>query len=333
MINVAIKKSFKDSKTFKYEFHSSSQRIVLFGPSGSGKTNLIKMIAGFLKPDEGIIEVNGKIFFKKNEKNLPIYKRNIGYLPQEYTLFPHMTVEENILYGVKIKNIKLNKKFYLNLLEKFNLFSKLNYYPNQLSGGEKQRVAFVRAILTNPNLFLFDEPFSSLDKAIKEKLRDAVIDILDEFSTKAIFVTHDFEDAFILGKEVFIIYNGQIIERGTADKIFNHPEYLETAKMVNFKNIFKVNEFAKIVKKEIKISQKFLGIKPENITFEKSNNSIPIKVKLKSLKKIGLIYEYTFLTENNKKLISISPELKNSEKVYVNLNSLVPLKELENENF
>ena len=261
MIEVSVKKSFSKIHSLQYDFNTSSDRVVLFGPSGSGKSSLIKMIAGLIDPDEGIIKVNNSTYFEGKRKKIPVYKRRVGYLPQEYTLFPHMNVEENILYGVKINKIKIDEGRYWQLLEKLELSDKLRFYPDQLSGGEKQRVAFARAILVNPDILLFDEPFSSLDKVIREKLRDIVIDIIDETGKKAIFVTHDFEDAFVLGKEVFIVFNGRIIERGSAEKIFNSPEYVETAKILNIKNIWKTSDFPSIVDNNFK----FVGIKPENV--------------------------------------------------------------------
>ena len=337
MVEVAVNKSFKENnRHFKYNFKSNTDRIVLFGPSGSGKSNLIKMIVGFMDPDEGTIKINNNTFFSDNKKKkLPIYKRRVGYLPQEYTLFPHMTVEENILYGTKINKIKINQDNYYSLLEKLELIHKLNLYPNQLSGGEKQRVAFARAILVNPDILLFDEPFSSLDKVIKDKLRDTVIDIIDETGKKAIFVTHDFEDAFILGKEVFVINNGKIIENGTANDIFNNPQFVETAKILNIKNIWKAKEFKKLFN-NIHISAPFVGIKSENILINPKNTDFKIKGSPTKIRKKGTITEIEFLI-NNIRFISITPETNISENEIIEIgfskDNLLFLKELENESF
>ena len=330
MVEVAVNKFFKkNNRHFKYNLKSNTDRIVLFGPSGSGKSNLIKMIVGFIDPDEGTIKINNNIFFSNNKKKkLPIYKRRVGYLPQEYTLFPHMTVEENILYGIKINKININHDNYYNLLEKLELNEKLDFYPEQLSGGEKQRVAFARAILVNPDILLFDEPFSSLDKVIKDKLRDTVIDIIDETGKKAIFVTHDFEDAFILGKEVFVINNGKIIENGSANEIFNRPKFVETAKILNIKNIWNREDFYEILD-DINIPTPFVGIKPENILINPNNTDFKLKVKIGKIRKKGVITEIEFVTDNIK-FISVIPEANVSENEIVKIgfskNNLLFLK-------
>ncbi len=311
MIEVAIKKSFKNNSSFIYNFETDSDKIVLFGPSGSGKSNLIKMIVGIIDPDEGRIKVNGNIYFDGKSNKLPIYKRRIGYLPQEYTLFPHMNIEENILYGVKINKIKINNKKYNELLDKLELVDKLFLYPHQLSGGEKQRVAFARAILINPDLLLFDEPFSSLDKVIKEKLRDTVIDIIDETGKNAVFVTHDFEDAFVMGKEVFVIYNGRIIEHGSAYKVFNHPEYLETARMLNIKNIWDKDKFKKVFNLQ-DIKKNFIAVKEENIFINPEFECIKVKAKVRKIKRKGL-YNEIILQSRDLEITAIKPEVNLSQ--------------------
>ena len=336
MIEVAVKKSFKNNKIFQYNLKTNNEKVVLFGPSGSGKSNLIKMIVGLIDPDEGKIKINNNIFFESKFKKLPIYKRRVGYLPQEYTLFPHMTVEENILYGTKINKIKFDREKYNELLEKLELVDKLYLYPDSLSGGEKQRVALLRALMINPDILLFDEPFSSLDKVIKEKLRDTVVDIIDETEKKAIFVTHDLEDAYILGEEVFIVYNGKIIENGTADEVFNRPKFVETAKIINIKNIWKREIFESVFSLS-NINSEFLAIKHENIILNPENYHYNFEAEIEKIKTKGMFIELQ-LKFKNLTLYSLQPKFKlNADnikegkkiKIGFNENSFIKLKSLK----
>ncbi|MBZ4643582.1 MAG: molybdate transporter, ATP-binding protein [Deferribacteraceae bacterium] len=274
MIEIGVEKRFK-KLNFSYELKTKSNKIVLFGPSGAGKSNLLKMIAGFYPPDTGIIKVADRVLFDSNKNvNLPIFHRNIGYLPQEYTLFPNMTVRENIEYAVKQKHLKIDDKIYSEILELLEIKEKLNDKPSTLSGGQKQRVAIARAIFSRPDILLFDEPFSALDKPIKEKLIDTLMKLIDNLvkfnfdsEVKSIFVTHSIEDAYLLGEEIAIVYNGKIIETGKAKEIFDTPQFLETALLLNFKNIFEINEqfMERIpILKNFK-DKNYFGIRPENV--------------------------------------------------------------------
>ncbi|MCP3900979.1 MAG: ABC transporter ATP-binding protein [Desulfobacteraceae bacterium] len=267
MINIDAVKCFK-SYEIRFDFKSDSNRIVLFGPSGSGKTTILKMIAGFFHPDGGNIRINGETLYSSNENIIvPAHKRNIGYLPQEYTLFPNMSVRANILYGVKAKKLDMDEQYFQMIINKIDIAHCLDRMPDTLSGGQQQRVALARILLIKPRMLLLDEPFSALDQPIRESLRDLVIDISDETGIPTIFVTHDIKDAYIFGKDIVVIDNGIVIECGKKQNIYNSPQYVETARLFDFKNIWKLSDanFITPLKAEISGPCDCIGIRPENV--------------------------------------------------------------------
>jgi molybdate transport system ATP-binding protein len=277
MIRLNITKLFQH-EAMSFSFELNSERIVIFGHSGCGKSTLLKMIAGFLKPNVGEIYINGDCLFSENKKvNKPVYNRNFGYLPQEKTLFPNMTVKENILYGLKTQKRPLNKSEFENIIGRLKIKHKLDSMPATLSGGQIQRVALARVLMIRPKLLLLDEPFSALDTPVKECLRELVMDLADEISIPIIFVTHDLEDAFIVGREIVMIDSGRVIEYGRVDYVYDSPKYVETARLLDYKNIFPIslikkneiiltNKFSLFVKdKKIPNNAQFVCIRPNNI--------------------------------------------------------------------
>ncbi len=191
--------------------------ITIFGRSGAGKTTLIRMIAGLLNPDDGFIEVNGKVWYDSNRGiNLPPQKRNVGVVFQEYALFPNMTVEENILYGMERKDEELLEK----LLMLTELTELKNRKPQSLSGGQKQRVALARAVARKPDILLLDEPLSALDIDMRRKLQEELLQIHHAFSLTTFLISHDFSEIFRLSDRVFVIDNGKVIKEGKPDQIF-----------------------------------------------------------------------------------------------------------------
>lgn len=192
------------------------QVLILWGPSGSGKTTILECIAGLRTPDSGEIELNGRMLFNSQERiNVPSRQRGIGYLFQNYALFPHMTVEENVRFGLQAQRIspKKQKVLYQDLLDSFGVGHLLKRYPSQLSGGEKQRVALARALVVNPQLLLLDEPFSALDRETKLSLRQQLVSLHQQWKSPMILVTHDQEDAEELGDIFINLHYGQVINR------------------------------------------------------------------------------------------------------------------------
>ena len=316
IISIDIKKKLGNF-TISVKFELNSLKNVVFGASGSGKSSLLKMIAGFYDPDDGHIKIKDKVFFSKKEKlSLPIQRRNIGYLPQEYTLFPHMNIKENIEYGLKKR--KLKDEFGIeNIAKRFGIYDCLYKYPHQISGGQKQRAALARALIVKPDLLLLDEPFSALDKPIREELRELVADIANNFSIPVLFVTHDSEEAFIFSEEIVIIKEGEVIEYGKTDKVFNTPVFVETAKLLDFSNIWRI-ESIKNSTVELKDGLKlycntdkdsdFCCIKPENVMILRKDTDISdkenkIDVVIEKINFRGRYINLTTKTANNFQII------------------------------
>lgn len=186
--------------TIKIQLEVDQEILVLWGPSGAGKTTILQSLAGLLKPAAGFIKLNGHTLFSSSEGiNLPPRSRKIGYVFQDYALFPHMTVRQNVCYGIKSGGKKRKKLDPLELLQSFGIGYLVDRFPAQISGGEKQRVALARALAAQPELLLLDEPLSALDKDTRSTLRHKLKKIHREWQTPFIVVTHDEEDALFLG--------------------------------------------------------------------------------------------------------------------------------------
>ena len=196
------------------------QIVALLGPSGCGKTTALRLIAGFDAADSGSLAIAGRTVFQGNH-SVPPEKRNVGMVFQEGALFPHLTVEQNIAYGLPRGNERkerVNRVLALVGLQDFG-----HRMPHQLSGGQQQRVALARALAPQPELLLLDEPFSNLDPSLREQVRRDVLEILRASNVTAIFVTHDQEEALFIGDTVAVMHNGRIEQADSPEVIFHEP--------------------------------------------------------------------------------------------------------------
>ena len=243
MSNKSLKVNIhKELKEFDLdvEFNLKNKRLGILGPSGCGKSMTLKSIAGIVTPDKGIVSLNTGVetvyFDSDNKINLIPQKRNVGYLFQNYALFPNMTVEENVGIGLKGDDenrvSEMIKRFHLEGLEK--------RYPRQLSGGQQQRVALARILAYSPDVILLDEPFSAMDTFLKEQLRLELSNLLKCFEGFSIMVTHDRDEAFQFCDELIVLDEGKIIAKGDTHEVFENPRKVEVARLTGCKNISKV---------------------------------------------------------------------------------------------
>ena len=204
--------------------------LTLFGKSGSGKTTLLRIIAGLETPQSGQIIVDGEIWFDSSKNiNLTPQKRNVGFVFQDYALFPNMTIQQNLEFALDNKKELKRVKEILNIMEIENL---ANMKPENLSGGQKQRVALARTLMTNPKILLLDEPLSALDNSMRIKLQDELLAIHQRFNMTSILVSHDITEVFKLSTRVFKISSGEITEDGTPSSVFTNQNISGKFKLI-----------------------------------------------------------------------------------------------------
>ena len=197
--------------------------LVLLGPSGCGKTTTLRLIAGFEEPDEGLITIGGRVVAQAGSQGVPPEERGVGVVFQDYALFPHLTVEENVAFGLARRPRTARSAQVARILDLIGLGDLARRYPHELSGGQQQRVATARALAPEPALLLLDEPFSNLDADLRAQMRDEVEKTLRATKTTAIFVTHDQEEAFTIADEVGVLNAGRLEQLGPPETIYHRP--------------------------------------------------------------------------------------------------------------
>ena len=207
----------------------------LLGPSGSGKTTLLRVIGGFVAPDYGEIRFDGE-----NVTAVPLWRRNVGMVFQSYALFPHMTVQENVAFGLHRHGVRgeAARKEAARALEMVRLTGLERRKPKELSGGQQQRVALARAIVTNPRVLLLDEPLSALDRRLRQEMQIELRHIQRESGLTTIFVTHDQEEALTLSDAVAILDHGKIVQEGRPEAIYERPRTRFAASFLGDANFF-----------------------------------------------------------------------------------------------
>jgi putative spermidine/putrescine transport system ATP-binding protein len=235
-----IQKKYNTKAPFSLQINSlevqEGEFFALLGPSGCGKTTLLKLIAGLIAPDQG------EVFFKKqNVTKVSAEKRGFGMVFQTPLLFPHMTIEENVAFGLKMKKIPKQNRVAKarDMLEKIGLPHIGGRSPVELSGGQKQRVAFARALITDPPLLLMDEPFSSLDPVTREEMRSFLSLLHKTFGVTILFVTHDPKEAFVLADRIAVMENGEILQVGKPQELYENPQARQVALILGLKNVFR----------------------------------------------------------------------------------------------
>ncbi|MFQ5354584.1 MAG: ABC transporter ATP-binding protein [Thermodesulfobacteriota bacterium] len=266
---MSLKKSFEDF-SLDVSLSMGEELNVLFGPSGAGKSLILKLISGIVSPDEGLVRIGGELVFDSARGlNVPVRKRHVGYLFQDYALFPHMNVFDNIAYGAEVRRKAELASLVGELLEIMRLKGLERRFPHELSGGQKQRAALARTLATSPRILLLDEPFSALDYQVREKLRRDLMLIHERFPITIILVTHDLEEAFMMGSSIAVINNGAVEQFGPSEDVFYRPATRNVARFVGSRNIFSGSVVSHLADEVILRSEATGELRASNVSIAK----------------------------------------------------------------
>jgi len=295
----------------------------LLGPSGCGKTTTLKMIAGLIRQDSGNIFIDGV-----DVKDTPVHKRGLGLVSQNYALFPHMTILENVSFGLKMRGLKVSiiLQKSLDILKVVQLFELKDRYPSQLSGGQQQRVALARCFVLEPKVMLLDEPLGALDKKLRETMQIELKMFQRQFGITTILVTHDQEEALMMSDRIAVMNKGKFEQVGSPQEIYEHPINRFVAEFIGVSN-FIVSKIVDIDDRyisveieenlRIKILNNYnlltftvgqsvtVSIRPEKIIIHQENSSAQITLEaiLDEVMYVGSSIYYHFITAKGTKLI------------------------------
>lgn len=237
MISVHIKKKW-EGFTLEVNFETSDRHIGILGASGCGKSMTLQCIAGIITPDSGNIIIDGTVFFDSSKKiNMSTKKRKTGYLFQNYALFPHMTVLENIMSGMGKGNKKEKQSQAEELMKRFAITELAKRLPYELSGGQQQRIAIARMMAYEPELILLDEPYSALDGFLREKMQQELMELLDDFQGSVIMVSHNRDEIYRFSETVLTMSAGCQLRTATTSELFLDPQRVEVARLTGCNNI------------------------------------------------------------------------------------------------
>jgi ABC-type sulfate/molybdate transport systems ATPase subunit len=269
----------------------------LLGPSGSGKTTILRALAGLEKIPYGGIVYGGQVWFDSAKKiHVPPQKRNIGIVFQDYALFSHLNVAQNVAYGLPKNDAKEKVNHWL---ERLHIKECAQRYPHQLSGGQRQRVALARAMIIEPRLLLLDEPFSALDVNLRQQLREELSAVMREAQCPAVLVTHDLHDARYVADRVGVIVNGRMHCYGPKEEVFADPRSKQAAQILGWQNFLPIKENtgyavkgswgeAKLLS-EASPDAQWLAIKPEHVRFATSGSSNTLSATVDSIVDLGAV--------------------------------------------
>jgi len=252
--------------------------MALVGESGSGKTTLLRLAAGLESPDTGQVRI-GEELVASDKVWVPPEKRGIGLVFQDGALFPHLTVSQNIRYGLKGKTPQQEEKVVEYMLAMVGLSGYMRRYPHELSGGERQRLALARALAPQPKVVLMDEPFSNLDPALRRSLREEIRNILNKLNATAILVTHDTDDALCVGERVAVFRDGNVEQIGTPHEVYHHPKNGYCARLFGPANRVALNGSGP------------LWVRPEDMTLVDQRQIGAIPVQIDQLRDTGRFRE------------------------------------------
>jgi molybdate transport system ATP-binding protein len=240
-ITLDIRKTFPGRPTITAQLYlplNPPSIMILFGPSGSGKTTILRCLAGLEQPEEGTISVGEERWFDATARvTVPPQARRLGYMAQDYALFPHYTVEGNIAYGLTGLSSQERKRRVDEVLHLLHIESLARQKPTQLSGGQQQRVALARAIARRPRLLLLDEPLSALDTPTRARLCKDLRRLLTQLAIPSVVVTHDWTEALTIGDQMAVIIDGRIVQTGTPQDVFSRPMNAEVAHIVGIETV------------------------------------------------------------------------------------------------
>lgn len=331
----------KDLSSFKLDVSMKSNRKIIgfLGASGSGKSMTLKCIAGLEKPTSGKIIIEDTVIFDSEKNiNMKARDRKVGFLFQNYALFPHMNIKDNIEIGLEKTSKEEKNKLSSNYIEKFGLKGLENRYPWQLSGGQQQRVALARALITSPEILLLDEPFSALDHHLRVSMEQELIELLKDYKGKVIFVTHDISEAYRVCDEIIVFDSGIAKEVREKSILFKRPRSLSEAKLTGCKNIStaEVLEDNTILAKQWGIRLKCTELNNRNINYVAIRaNNIKLTDKVQSDNDFEMVieniienpFDYTLcIKSNNKREIDTIHLTISKEKMIFKVNDKIKVK-------
>jgi molybdate transport system ATP-binding protein len=237
MLEVRLKRKLSGF-TLDVAFSLNREVLTILGPSGSGKTMTLACIAGLIRPDEGYVNLNGEVLLDTKQKiNLPARQRKVGFVFQNFALFPHLTVSQNISYGIRQLPPQEMSDRVNELLDKMNIQRLGDRFPRQLSAGQQQRVAVARALAPEPEVLLLDEPFSALDSLVKERLQLELQALQRFYHGNMLLVTHDLAEGYKFGSQIAVFESGCIVQHDKKEKVITSPSNHTVARLVGFKNL------------------------------------------------------------------------------------------------